>query len=153
MAYVWATQGPTSSGDNDEPPKEVTDDAREKVVCKFAQEIMANPKTATALVQALRKIKFEFPVDYGARKRCGVDFIKVEVPRNAKTKANRKKNKGKGIGKSSNKAQGTPGREGAQFLTVGESGDIVGATWDGSPPDHEAYQNNQRVLQTRLLQK
>ena len=123
------------------------------MVCKFAQEIMANPKTATALVQALRKIKFEFPVDYGARKRCGVDFIKVEVPRNAKTKANRKKNKGKGIGKSSNKAQGTPGREGAQFLTVGESGDIVGATWDGSPPNHEAYQNNQRILQARLMQK
>ena len=82
-----------------------------------------------------------------------LDFIKVEVPRIAKIRKNRKKNKGKGVGKSSNKAQKTPGQEGAQFLTVCESGDIVGATWSSSPPTHEAYLNNQKVLQARTLKK
>ena len=50
----------------------------------------------------------------GVTKKCGEDFIKVEVPRTAKVRKLRIKDKGKGVGKKSNKARGTPGHDSAQ---------------------------------------
>ncbi len=57
--------------------------------------------TAKALVQALKKLGFEFPVVQGVTKNCGVDFIKVEVPKAAREKKLKTKDKGKGNGKKS----------------------------------------------------
>ena len=37
------------------------------------------------------------------------------------------------------------------FLTVDESGNVVRATWNGTPPTHEAYLNNQKILKQRIL--
>ena len=37
------------------------------------------------------------------------------------------------------------------FLTVDESGNVVRATWNGTPPTHEAYLNNQKILKQRVL--
>ena len=74
----------SSSEDDDEPPADgATDEARDKVAFKLTKEIHADTLTATALVQALKKLGFEFPVGQGVTKKCGVDFIKVEVPKAA----------------------------------------------------------------------
>ena len=108
---------------------------------QLAQVITANPDTATAMVQALQKSKFEIPMENGTTKRCGVDFLKIAVPNKAKIKRVRqKKEKGKGRGKKS------AGQENVQFLTKDESGKVVGAVWTDPPPIHEPYKKNQRAL-------
>ena len=108
----------SSSKDDDEPPTdEATDEARDKVAFKLTKEILADPLTATALVQALKKLGFEFPVGQGVTKKCGVDFIKVEIPEAARVRKLKIKDKEKGNGKkskNSNKAQSTPGNDNAQ---------------------------------------
>ena len=128
----------------DQPHKEEIDAAREQVAFQLVKEIMANPETATAMVQALMSTKFEIPTDNGTSRRCGVDFIKIEVPKNARVKRFRlKKEKGKGKGKKST------GHDNAHFLTTCESGKVVEATWIGTPPDHEPYIKNKKVLKSR----
>ena len=42
--------------------------------------------TATALIQALQRLGFEFPAGNGVIKKCGVDFLKMEVPEVARVK-------------------------------------------------------------------
>ena len=84
---------------------------------------MANPNTATAMVQILKKQNFEIPLDDSTSKRCGVDFLNIKVPKEARIKrVRRKREKGKGNGKKS------PGHEKAKFLTKDEAGKTVGAT-------------------------
>ena len=51
----------SSSEDDDEPStEEAADEAREKVAFKLSKEFFADPLTATALIQVLRKCKFVF---------------------------------------------------------------------------------------------
>ena len=50
----------------------------------------------------------------GVKKKCGVDFIKVEVPKAARVRKLRIEDKEKGVGKKSNKARGAPGHDSAQ---------------------------------------
>ena len=75
------------------------------------------------MIQALRKSKFAFPVGQGITKRCGDDFIKTEVSKTAKVRKLR--NKGKGVGKKSNIAWGTPGHDSAQVQEVDDTGDAA----------------------------
>lgn len=99
------------------------------------------------MMQALKSTNFEIPTDNGTSKRCGVDFIKIEVPKNVRVKRNRrKKNKGKGKGKRST---GARGHDNAHLITTCESGEVVEATWIGTPPDHEAYNKKKKVLRSR----
>ena len=75
----------SSSEDDDEPPTvEATDEARKEVAFNFFKEFVEDPLTATALVQALRKSKFAFPVGQGITMKCGEDFIKAEVSKRLK---------------------------------------------------------------------
>ena len=62
---------------------------------------MDDPKTGTALVQKLKRKNFSFPVSRGVTKRCGKDFFKTEIPKEAKIR--KLKQKGKGVGKKSNR--------------------------------------------------
>ena len=61
----------------------------------------------------------------GVTKKCGEDFITTEIPKTAKVRKLRIKDKGKGVGKKSNKARGTPGHDSAQDQIVGETRDAV----------------------------
>ena len=76
----------SSEEDNAQPSKEEANAAQEMVTYKLLKEISANPDTATALIQALTSIKFEIPMDNGTSRRCGVDFMNIEIPKNARTK-------------------------------------------------------------------
>ena len=103
--------------DEDQPPKEAIDAAREQVTFQLVKEIMANQDTATAMVQALKTSNFEIPMDNGTSKHCGVDYINIEIPKDTRVKRNhRKREKGKGKGKKS------AGHDNAQFLTTYEFG-------------------------------
>ena len=82
-------------------------------------------RTATALIQALRKSKFTFPVGQGVTKKCGDDFIKAEVSKTAKVRKLRIRNKGKGVGKKSNITQGAPGHNSAQVQEVDDTRDAA----------------------------
>ena len=118
--------------DEDQPPKEAIDAARQQVTFQLVQEIIANPDTATAMVQALKDSNFEIPMDNGTSKRCGVDFINIEVPKEARIKRNRRKRE-----KAKGNVKKSAGHENAKFLTTDESGKIVEATWTGTPPNHD----------------
>ena len=77
------------------------------VVYNLNKILVEDPKAATALVQALAKSKFEFHVGRGITKKCGEDYFNVEIPKEAKVKKHRGKEKG--IGKKS-----APGHNSAQ---------------------------------------
>ena len=76
----------SSEEDDAQPSKEETDASWEVVAYKLLREISANPDTATALIQALKSIEFEIPMDNSTSRRCGVDFMNIEIPKNARTK-------------------------------------------------------------------
>ena len=76
----------SSEEDNAQPSKEEANAAQEMVTYKLLKEISANPDTATALIQALTSIKFEIPMNNGTSRRCGVDFMNIEIPKNARIK-------------------------------------------------------------------
>ena len=127
-SYTGASD--SSSSEDDEPPtEEAVDEARKKVAFEFFKEFVADHRTATALIQALRKSKFAFPVDQGVTKKCGEDFIKTEIPKTAKVRKLRIEDKGKGVGKNSNKKKnkdrGVAGHESAQDQTAGELRDTT----------------------------
>ena len=92
----------SSSEEDDEPPTDkAIEEAQKKVAFEFFREFMENHKTGTALVQALKKTKFSFPVSRGVTKRCGEDFFAAEIPKEAKIR--KLKQKGKGVGKKSSR--------------------------------------------------
>ena len=67
------------------------------VTYRLVRELSANPNIATAMVQALKTTKLDIPMDNSEAKRCGIDFMKIEIPKNAKIKkVRRKREKGKG---------------------------------------------------------
>ena len=72
----------SSEEDDAQPSKEETDASWEVVAYKLLREISANPDTATALIQALKSTKFEIPMDNGTSRRCVVDFMNIEIPKN-----------------------------------------------------------------------
>ena len=72
----------SSEEDDAQPSKEETDASREVAAYKLIREISANPDTATDLIQALKSIEFEIPMDNGTSRRCGVDFMNIEIPKN-----------------------------------------------------------------------
>ena len=97
-----------SSSEEDEPPTvEATKKARELVVYYANKQLVEDPDTTTALIQALAKSGFEFITAKGTKKTCGVDFLNVEIPRDAKVKKSRAKKKGTGkkSGSGHNSAQ------------------------------------------------
>ena len=72
------------------------------VTYRLVRELSANPNIATAMVQALKTTKLDIPMDNSEAKRCGIDFMKIEIPKNAKIKkVRRKRKKEKGNGKRS----------------------------------------------------
>ena len=103
---------------------------REVVAYKLIREISTNPDTATALIQALKSIEFEIPMDNSTSRRCGVDFMNIEIPKNARIKqikrTHRKKEKypRRGGGPS----REGPGQEIAQKTTTNEPGKNPTAT-------------------------
>ena len=86
----------SSSGDDEPPTEEATKTARELVVYYANKQLVEDPDTTTALIQALAKSGFEFKTAKGTKKTCGVDFLNVEIPRDAKVKKSRAKKKGTG---------------------------------------------------------
>ena len=123
-SYTGASD--SSSSEDDEPPtEEAVDEARKKVAFEFFKEFVADHRTATALIQALRKSKFAFPVGQGVTKKCGEDFITTEIPKTAKVRKLRIKGKGKGVGKKSNKDRGTARHDSAQDQKAGEMRDAA----------------------------
>ena len=75
--------------------------ARDNVAFKLTQEIHSDIVTTTALIQALQRLGFEFPVGNGVIKKCGVDFLTMEVPEAARVKKLSIRHKAKGLGKKS----------------------------------------------------
>ena len=86
-------QEDTDSSEDEEPTsKEEMEASREMVTYRLVRELSANPNIATAMVQALKSIELDIPTDNGEVKRCGVDFMKIEIPKiTAKIKKVRKK--------------------------------------------------------------
>ena len=151
------TTSPTNSGsehsesseeDNAQPPKKETDASREIVAYKLLREISANPDTAIALIQALKSIKFEIPMDNGTSRRCGVDFMNIETPKNARIKrikrTHRKREKYPGRGKGSS-GEG-PGQESAQTPTTNEPDKNPTATAKKDAKNQEVENADQDVL-------
>ena len=98
----------SSSEDDDEPPnEEAAKTARKLVVFNATQQLVEDPETATAFLQALAKSRFQFKTAKGIQKTCGEDFFNLEIPRDAKVKRFRAKNKGTG-------KKSTPGHISAQ---------------------------------------
>ena len=86
-----------SSSEDEEPPaEEATKRAREIVVYNVNKIMVEDPETATAFLQALAKFKFEFHTAKGIKKTCGEDYFNVEIPREAKVKKPKTKQKGTG---------------------------------------------------------
>ena len=87
----------SSSEDEDEPPhKEAAKTARKLVVFNATQQLIEDPETTTAFLQALAKTKFQFKTAKGTLKTCGEDFLTLEIPREARVKRLKTKNKGTG---------------------------------------------------------
>ena len=87
MDTIDLAEGGSEFSEEDEedlPPKEQIDAARQQVTFQLVQEIMANPNTATAMVQILKKLNFEIPLDDNTSARCGVDFLNIRVPKEAR---------------------------------------------------------------------
>ena len=138
----------SSEEDNAQPPKKETDASREIVAYKLLREISANPDTATALIQALKSIKFEIPMDNGTSRRCGVDFMNIETPKNARIKrikrTHRKREKYPGRGKGPSREG--PGQEGAQTPTTNEPDKNPTATAKKDAKNQEVENADQDVL-------
>ena len=138
----------SSEEDNAQPPKKETDASREIVAYKLLREISANPDTAIALIQALKSIKFEIPMDNGTSRRCGVDFMNIETPKNARIKrikrTHRKREKYPGRGKGSS-GEG-PGQESAQTPTTNEPDKNPTATAKKDAKNQEVENADQDVL-------
>ena len=109
-------EGTDSSEEEEPPPKEVVEAAREMVTYRLVRELSANPDSATAMLQVLQKIKLNFPTDNGETKSCGIDFMKIDIPKNAKVR--RKKDKGKGNGKKSTNHTDKPVKSGGNKKEV-----------------------------------
>ena len=107
------------------PTVEAIEKARKQITFNFFKEVVEDPLTATALIQAIRKSKFAFPVGQGVTKKCGDDFIKAEVSKTAKVRRLKIRNKGKGVGKKSNKDRGTARHDSAQDQKAGEMRDAA----------------------------
>ena len=86
-----------SSSEDDEPPnEEAAKTARKLVVFNATQQLVEDPGTATALLQALAKFRFQFKTAKGIKKTCGEDFFNLDIPKDAKVKSFRAKKKGTG---------------------------------------------------------
>ena len=77
----------------EETPEQEIEDLRNRVAIKLMQQISSDPITAAALVEALTNIQFAIPMDNGSTKRCGIDFMNIEIPKRARVR--RRKGKGK----------------------------------------------------------
>ena len=86
-----------SSSEDDEPPNvEAVKTARKLVVFNSTQQLIEDTGTATALLQALAKFRFQFKTAEGITKTCGEDFLDMDIPKDAKVKSIRAKQKGTG---------------------------------------------------------
>ena len=86
-----------SSSEEDEPPtEEATKRVRELVVYNATKQMVEDPETATAFLQALAKFRFEFQKAKGIKKICGEGFFNVEIPKEAIVKKFKAKKKGTG---------------------------------------------------------
>ena len=70
--------------------------ARKLVVFNTTQQLVEDTGTATALLQALAKFRFQFKTAEGITKTCGEDFLNIDIPKDAKVKSIRAKQKGTG---------------------------------------------------------
>ena len=70
--------------------------ARKLVVFNSTQQLIEDTGTATALLQALAKFRFQFKTAEGITKTCGEDFLNIDIPKDAKVKSIRAKQKGTG---------------------------------------------------------
>ena len=102
-----AVDSDSPSEDESHPNTETVNAARKLVVFNINQQLMENAGTSTALLQALKKSKFKFNTPEGITKTCGVDFMDIDIPKEARIKST--KTKGKGTGKNSH-----PGHNSAQ---------------------------------------
>ena len=86
-----------SPSEDDEPPNvEAVKTARKLVVFNSTQQLIEDTGTATALLQALAKFRFQFKTAEGITKTCGEDFLIIDIPKDAKVKSIRAKQKGTG---------------------------------------------------------
>ena len=93
----------TSEEDEAPPTVEATRIARQLVVFEANQTINSDLETAVALFQSLVKSKHKFKKADGTEMTCGVDYLNVNISKDAKVRIKNKQKK-KGSGKKS-----TPG--------------------------------------------
>ena len=124
----------SSTEDDDEPPTDETAKAaRQLLMFNATQFLSADLETTVAFFQSLAKSKHSFKAADGTKRTCGVDFLNLNITKDAKVKIKNKR-KRKGTGKKS-----SPGNINAQerdpdILEIGVSNEDKQLVKSTDPP-------------------